>query len=150
MKKFLAMMLMVSSVYSHAGNNEIDVPAPGKMVVNLSQWQKVGHEQNYTMYMDVASVDAHQPVIELLSVVDFDPGIEWNYYRTPVPIKQIVAHGNLLCEYEKYIILNLWYLDRDSNVVLIERYQFGEFGSEMGTAETARNAMMIMACRSSS
>lgn len=150
MKKFLAVMLAISSIWCQAANNEIDIPEPGKMVINLSQWHKVAHEENYTMYMDVASVDAHQAVVELLSVVDFDPGVEWNYYRTPVPIKQIVAHGNLLCEHEKYIILNLWYLDRDANVVLIERYRFGEFGSEMGQAGTSRNTMMLMACRFSS
>lgn len=133
-----------------AATSLLDFPEPGKMTVNILNWQYVAHEENYNMYMDRESVGARKPVIELLSVVSFDAGKEWLYWLVPdIPIKHIVAHGNLYCDHEKYVIRSIWYVDRDDNLVRIERYQFGEFGSEMGQAGTARNAMMLMACGSS-
>lgn len=150
MKWFFAALLVLLGNANATSSPEVDFPEPGKMVLNLAQWQQVAHEENYTMYMDRASVDAHSAAVELLSVVVFDDGKDWKYYLAPVPVKYIMAHGNLLCEYEKFVITTLWYIDSDNNVILIEKYRFGEFGSEMGTAGTARNAMLLMACRPSS
>jgi hypothetical protein len=149
MKNMIALVMLVVSGLSQATTPLLDFPEPGKMTVNLLHWRFVAHEENYNMYMDRESVGANKSVIELLSVVSFDAGKEWNYWLVPnIPIKHIVAHGNLYCEHEAYIIRSMWYVDAEDNLVRVERYQFGEFGSEMGVSGTARNAMLLMACKS--
>jgi len=146
MKLFVSAVLLTFATV--CGAAPVEFPAPGKMSVNVSQFVRVGAENNYVMYMTPDAVDAHKPVIELVSVVEFDT--EWHYYLLTQPVKQIVAHGALLCEQQQYFILTLWYVDHEKNIVLIERYQPGEFASDLSQANTARNVMMLMACRSSS
>jgi hypothetical protein len=146
MKSIIAILLL--TITTLCGAAPVEFPAPGKMSVNTQQFTRVGAENNYVMYMTPDAVDAHKPVIELVSVVEFDT--EWHYYLLTQPVKQIVAHGALLCEQQQYFILTLWYVDHEKNIVLIERYQPGEFASDLSQANTARNAMMLMACRSSS
>jgi hypothetical protein len=145
--KYLCFVLLLAftTVLSAA---PVDFPEPGKMSVNTAQFVRVGAENNYVMYMSPEAVDAHKSVIKMVSVVEFDT--EWHYYLLTQPVKQIVAYGGLLCEQQQYIILTLWYVDHEKNIVLIERYQPGEFASDLSQTNTARNAMMLMACRPSS
>lgn len=146
MKFFVSALVFAFTTFCVAA--PVDFPEPGKMTVNIPQFVRVGAENNYVMYMSPDAVDAQKPVIELVSVVEFDT--EWHYYLLTKPVKQIVAHGALLCEQQQYFILTLWYVDHEKNIVLIERYQPGEFASDLSQANTARNVMMLMACRSSS
>jgi hypothetical protein len=146
MKSIIAILLL--TITTLCGAAPVEFPAPGKMSVNTQQFTRVGAENNYIMYMSPDAVDVNKPVIELVSVVEFDQ--DWHYYLLPTPVKQIVAHGMLVCAQERYAILTLWYVDHQQNILLIERYQPGEFASDMSQPDTARHIMMLMACRSSS
>ena len=148
MKSILAVIVFCFALTASA-NSEFRLKFKDAVTVdfNASDWELAAVEGNYHLYIEKSSKNAGKKHVNLHTLIEFDGTEGFKFEALSVPVKRIFNFGVLDCENSTFYLLNDLFVNKDHQIVHIQKHEPEEYMVEMMEPNTARNKVYLMVCK---
>lgn len=113
------------------------------VVYNEKDWELVGHQSNWGLYLSRGETDTIKGLKIMHTMIVYDEPVKSS--MTNDMISRIFNAGLVDCDNERIFLLNDFFTDANHKVVWVNRYEYGEFIADVPPG-TPRNSVYKLLC----
>lgn len=147
MKRLIASLLMFITLTAGAEPFKLKIDKTDSndlyVVYDKTEWELVGRQNDWSLYLARGETDKVKGMTIMNTMVVYDKLVKSS--STDDLIHKIFNFGLVDCGNERIFLLNDFFTDINHKVVWINRYEFGEFVSDI-PEDTPRNKVYKLLC----
>ena len=143
-------LLLLSPVYAGKPNSfTLPIEDLGqnteRIIHNSKDWQYIGGEKDYTVYIEKGMLNEKQALYEFHSVTEFNKS--FNYSIIKEPVKRIYTYGIVNCPEANLYLLGDLFADENNIIVYRQYHEFGSYITNLSDDNTVRSAIYNVLCK---
>jgi hypothetical protein len=148
MKSIVAVIVFCFAITASA-NSEFRLKFKDEVTVdfNASDWEFAAAEGTYRLFIEKTSKNAGKKHVNLHTMIEFDDPEGFKFEALLAPVKRIFTFGVLDCENGTFYLFNDFFVNKDHQVIHIQKHAPEEYMVNMIAPDTARNKVYLMVCK---
>ena len=116
-----------------------------RILHDSKDWQYIGSEKDYTVYIEKGMLNEKQALYEFHSVTEFNKS--YNYSIIKEPVKRIYTYGIVNCSEANLYLIGDLFADENNIIVYRQYHEFGSYITNLSGDSTVRSAIYNVLCK---